>query len=120
MPDVVFIARVLALLWAGFWLCFFVVESLAWHTPALVVSTGAGLGLGFVILALAAGAASRQPRDHDCRFQRTSARGRNALPEAPSCGEIRGLRPDPETLWFVSGADRYGCSLSVAFPSGPV
>lgn len=48
----VFIARVLALLWAGFWLFFFVAESLAWHTPALAAAPWAGLGLLFVILAL--------------------------------------------------------------------
>ena len=49
----VFIARVLALLWAAFWLFFFVVESLAWRTPALVAASWAGVGLLFVILALA-------------------------------------------------------------------
>ena len=48
----VFIARVLALLWAAFWLFFFVVESLAWRTPALVAASWAGVGLLFVILAL--------------------------------------------------------------------
>ena len=27
------LARVLALSWAGFWMVFFVAESVAWHTP---------------------------------------------------------------------------------------
>jgi hypothetical protein len=49
----VFIARVLALLWAMFWLFFFVAESLAWRTPALVAAPWVGVGLLFVILALA-------------------------------------------------------------------
>jgi len=49
----VFIARVLALLWAVFWLVVFVVESLAWRTPALVAAPWVGVGLLFVILALA-------------------------------------------------------------------
>jgi hypothetical protein len=48
----VFIARLLALLWAVFWLFFFVAESLAWHTPALVAAPWVGVGLLFVILAL--------------------------------------------------------------------
>ena len=49
----VFIARVLALLWAVFWLVVFVAESLAWRTPALVAAPWVGVGLLFVILALA-------------------------------------------------------------------
>jgi hypothetical protein len=49
----VFIARVLALLWAMFWLFFFAAESLACHTPPLVATPWAGVGLLFVILALA-------------------------------------------------------------------
>jgi len=48
----VFIARALALLWAVFWLFFFVVESLVWRTPALVMASWASVGLLFVILAL--------------------------------------------------------------------
>ncbi len=48
----VFIARVLAVLWAVFWLFVFVAESLAWRTPALVTTSWAGVGLLFVILAL--------------------------------------------------------------------
>ena len=48
----VFIARVLALVWAVFWLSFFIVESLAWRTPALVTLSWTGVGLLFVILAL--------------------------------------------------------------------
>jgi hypothetical protein len=38
----VFIARLLALVWAVFWLFFFVAESLAWRTPALVTAVWAG------------------------------------------------------------------------------
>jgi len=48
----VFIARGLAVLWAVFWLFFFVAESLAWRTPALVTASWAGVGLLFLILAL--------------------------------------------------------------------
>jgi hypothetical protein len=48
----VFIARLLALLWAVFWLFFFIAESLAWRTPALVTAAWAGVGLLFVVLAL--------------------------------------------------------------------
>lgn len=48
----VFIARVLAMLWAVFWLFVFIAESLAWRTPALVAACWAGVGLLFVILAL--------------------------------------------------------------------
>ena len=47
-----FIARVLAMLWAVFWLFFFVVESLVWRTPPLVMASWVGVGLLFVILAL--------------------------------------------------------------------
>ncbi len=48
-----YVARVLALLWAGFWIFFFVAESWAWHTPALMAAPWVGAGLLFVILALA-------------------------------------------------------------------
>ena len=48
----VLIARLLALLWAVFWLFFFVAESLAWRTPALVMASWTGVGVMFVILAL--------------------------------------------------------------------
>jgi hypothetical protein len=48
----VFIARVLALLWALFWLFFFIAESLAWRTPPLVTAPWVSVGLLFVILAL--------------------------------------------------------------------
>ena len=47
-----FIPRALALLWAVFWLFFFVVESLVWRTPALVMASWVGVGVLFVILAL--------------------------------------------------------------------
>ena len=45
------LARGLALLWAAFWLFFFVVESLAWHTPIAVMAAWAGAGLFFVLAA---------------------------------------------------------------------
>jgi len=48
----VLIARALALLWAGFWLFFFVAEAWAWRTPARGVVSWGGVGLLFVILAL--------------------------------------------------------------------
>jgi hypothetical protein len=46
------LARALALLWAGFWMFFFVAESWAWHTPVLVALPWVGVGLLFVVLAL--------------------------------------------------------------------
>jgi hypothetical protein len=48
----VLIARVLVVVWAVFWLSFFIVESLAWRTPTLVTLSWASVGLLFVILAL--------------------------------------------------------------------
>jgi hypothetical protein len=51
-PGVRWIARALALLWAGFWLFFFVVESWVWHTPIRVMSAWTGVGLLFILLAL--------------------------------------------------------------------
>jgi hypothetical protein len=45
-------ARVLALLWAGFWMFFFIAEALAWRTPARVVVSWGGVGLLFVLLAV--------------------------------------------------------------------
>jgi hypothetical protein len=45
-------ARVLALLWAVFWLFFFVAESVAWRTPAHVTASWAVVGLLFVVLAV--------------------------------------------------------------------
>ena len=50
--GMVFIARLLALLWAAFWLFFFVAESLAWRTPVAVTASWAVVGLLFVVLAL--------------------------------------------------------------------
>ena len=47
-----FIARLLAVAWAVFWLFFLVAESLAWCTPTLVTAVWAGVGLRFVILPL--------------------------------------------------------------------
>jgi hypothetical protein len=48
------LARGLALLWAGFWLFFFVVESLAWHTSVGVMAEWVGAGLFFVLVATVA------------------------------------------------------------------
>jgi len=49
----VWAARVLALLWAAFWLFFFVAESWACGTPALAAAPWVGAGLLFAVLALA-------------------------------------------------------------------
>lgn len=46
------LARVLALMWAGFWMFFFVAESAAWHTPVRTALLWAAVGLLFVCLAL--------------------------------------------------------------------
>jgi hypothetical protein len=43
----VLLARALALLWAGFWMFFFVAESWAWHTPVPVALPWVGVGLLF-------------------------------------------------------------------------
>ena len=51
--SVVVIARALALVWAGFWALFFVLESLAWHAPARVMTFWSVTGLLFVVLAIA-------------------------------------------------------------------
>jgi len=48
----VFLPRGLALLWAGFWMFFFVAESWAWQTPVLAALPWVGVGLFFVLLAL--------------------------------------------------------------------
>jgi len=48
----VFIARALALLWAGFWIWFFVAEGWAWRSPWRVMALWAAVGLAFSILAL--------------------------------------------------------------------
>jgi len=45
-------ARALALLWAGFWTFFFVVESWWWHTPIGVALLWVSLGVFFIFLAL--------------------------------------------------------------------
>ncbi len=47
-------ARALALLWAGLWMLFFIVESWVWHTPLLMALPWVGVGLVFVLVALAA------------------------------------------------------------------
>jgi len=52
MKTVLYFARALALLWAGFWTFFFVAESLAWHTPVGRMMVWLGVGLVFLILAL--------------------------------------------------------------------
>jgi hypothetical protein len=51
-PWAVAAARVVALLWALFWLFFFVAESIAWHTPALIMALWVSVGVLFVGLAL--------------------------------------------------------------------
>jgi hypothetical protein len=51
MNRTTLLARTLALLWAVFWLSFFVAESLAWHTPAGVTVSWGCVGLSFVVLA---------------------------------------------------------------------
>lgn len=48
------LARALAVLWAAFWLWFFAVESLYFHTPVLVRALWVALGLLFVVLTIAA------------------------------------------------------------------
>jgi len=45
-------ARALALLWAGFWTFFFVVESWSWHTPMGIALLWVSLGVFFILLAL--------------------------------------------------------------------
>ena len=45
------LARILALLWSGFWLFFFVAESLAWRTPWPVMLAWTGVGLLFLLVA---------------------------------------------------------------------
>ena len=47
------LARILALLWSGFWLFFFVAESVAWHTPLHVMLAWVGVGMLFLLVALA-------------------------------------------------------------------
>jgi len=54
MKTMEYLARALALLWAGFWTLFFVAESLAWRTPLDLMAMWVALGLASVILALAA------------------------------------------------------------------
>jgi hypothetical protein len=46
------LARALALLWAGFWMFFFVVESAVWHTPVSLALPWVGVGLLFIFSAL--------------------------------------------------------------------
>ncbi len=52
MKTLEYLARALALVWAGFWVFFFVAESLAWHTPVDRMTIWVGVGLLFVVLAL--------------------------------------------------------------------
>jgi len=54
MKAVEYLARALALLWAGFWTVFFVAESLGWHTPLDRMTMWVAVGLAFLILALVA------------------------------------------------------------------
>jgi hypothetical protein len=46
------LARALALLWAGFWLFFFAVESIAWHTPVGAMMPWVAAGLFFAVVAV--------------------------------------------------------------------
>jgi hypothetical protein len=48
----VLIARVLALVWAVFWMFFFITESLVWRTPPLVMAAWVAVGLLFLVVAL--------------------------------------------------------------------
>jgi len=52
MKTIEYLARALALLWAGFWTFFFIAESLAWHTPLGRVTTWVAVALASVIVAL--------------------------------------------------------------------
>jgi hypothetical protein len=52
MPRVSILARALALLWAGFWLFFFVVESIAWQTPVGAMMPWVAAGVFFAVVAL--------------------------------------------------------------------
>jgi hypothetical protein len=45
-------ARALALIWAGFWMVFILVESAVWHTPVPLALPWVGVALLFVISAL--------------------------------------------------------------------
>jgi len=54
MKTMEYLARALALLWAGFWTFFFLVESLIWHTPAGRLTLWVAVGLAFVVVALMA------------------------------------------------------------------
>ena len=122
-PWMVYAARALALLWAGFWIFFFVASVIVEGAPRHVIVPGAAVLLLFVILALGSGrgassrghefvdwgdlcdhvgrdrearrvaAPSGRPRDHDRRFHRTAAGGRDSLPDASSVVESPGLRP---------------------------
>ena len=49
---IVIIARLLALLWAGFWTIFFIAEAWAWKSSAGAAAFWAGGGLFFLVLAL--------------------------------------------------------------------
>jgi hypothetical protein len=48
----ILMARALALVWAVFWLLFFIAESLAWHTPADGTVSWGCVGLSFVVVAI--------------------------------------------------------------------
>jgi hypothetical protein len=54
MKTMVYFARALALLWAGFWTFFFIAESLVWHARLDRMTIWVAAGLVFVILALVA------------------------------------------------------------------
>jgi hypothetical protein len=50
--SLVALARGLALFWAGFWMFFFVTESVAWHTSVSVALPWVGVGSLFLLVAL--------------------------------------------------------------------
>jgi hypothetical protein len=54
MGGTLLAARALGLLWAGFWLFFFVAESLAWHTPLAALAAWTAVGLAFALAVAAA------------------------------------------------------------------
>ncbi len=54
MKTMGYLARALALLWAGFWMFFFIVESLAFHSPLDQMAVWVAAGLVFVVVVVAA------------------------------------------------------------------
>jgi len=54
MKTMAYLARAFALLWAGFWMFFFLAESLVWHTPLGRMTIWVAVGVAFAIIALMA------------------------------------------------------------------